>query len=155
MKELQELEQKVTEVNQLLVTNNWLMVGPNSSFMDAHSRIVQVRSLLLDAVFHSDDIIDAIQWAIDRQPGDGDFPQKTQNASGVIYSTEDLLKLRLKALKPYADPLVFDDILKFVKMYADEFRREIAVLLHANRVLTNNNNNNNNNKEAKEHPLVS
>jgi hypothetical protein len=136
MKDLLELEQHVNETNIALSQKNWLKIIPADQFSAAHSKMVEVRKGLLDAVFHSVDIIDAIQWMIDyateKQPG---MSAKSVNPDGLQYNTEHLLKIRLNALYASAPATIVDDIVKYVNLSLDELRQEIAKLMYANNQL--------------------
>jgi hypothetical protein len=133
MKDLQELEQHVNETNISLSQKNWIRIVPPNQLSEAHTRMAEVRKELLDAVFHAVDVIDGIQWIIDyaaeKQPG---MPAKSVNPEGIPYSTEDLLKMRLKSLYAIAPAIVVDDVIKYVNMTLDEYRQEIAKLMYAN-----------------------
>lgn len=131
MKDLQELEQHVIEANIALSQKSWINMVPSKDLKDAHTRMVQVRKGLLDAIFHTSDVIDAIQWMIDyaaeKQPG---LPAKSVNPDGVQYGTEDLLKMRLKALYTAAPESIVDDIVKYVTMAQDELKAQIAKMMY-------------------------
>ncbi len=67
MKDLRELEQNVIEVNVALCQKNWIKIVLSGHVKEAHARMVEVRKGLLDAVTHTADVIDVIQWVIDNE----------------------------------------------------------------------------------------
>lgn len=135
MKELQELEQHVTEANMLLSQKNWLKIIPADQYVDAHSRMVEVRTRLLDSAFHSNDVLDAFKNLINEVVDNINVLSKSRNKDGVEYSTADLLKLRLSALRLVAEPAVVSDVEKYIQMAMDEQRQTIAQLMYTNNQL--------------------
>ena len=137
MKDLHELEQHAIEANISLSQKNWLKIVPSSQLKEAHTKMVEVRNILLNAIFHCADVIGAVQWMIDHsaeeQPG---LPAKSVNSDGVQYSTEDLLKMRLNALYSTVPESIVDDVVKYVKMAQDDMRQQVARMMYDKAQLT-------------------
>lgn len=133
MKEIHTIETHVSEIRTLLAEPNWMRIVPAEKLKDAHDSFTQIRNVLLDCVFHSGDVLEALQWQIDHTEDDsGAMPHRTINKNGVRYSTEDLLKMRLKTLTLICEPAVADDIIKYVMLYADDLKQQIAEMKVSN-----------------------
>ncbi|PWS32246.1 hypothetical protein [Pedobacter paludis] len=131
MKDLQELEQHVSETIIALRDKNWVAIVPPTQRKEAHTRFVEVRKGLLDAIYLCVDGLDAMQWLIDKesdpQPG---IHAKSTNPEGIPYGTDQLLKMRLKALYLSAPQSIVDDVVKFIKMFEDEMRQQMAKMMY-------------------------